>query len=82
MKWMIVAVMAFTYPDGSKDYYLWPEPYFDSREQCKAFGGPRLPMLKNKLYEVYGPDNEIEMISCVDMNVVNDILSKDLLNKN
>ena len=30
MKWMIVAVMAFTYPNGAKDYYLWPEPNFDT----------------------------------------------------
>ena len=78
MKWMIVAVMAFVYPNGSKDYYIWPEPSFDSIEQCMAFGRLAKPELIAKLNLEY-PNKEIEMISCVDLDIVNDILAKNIL---
>ena len=78
MKWMIVAVMAFVYPNGSKDYYIWPEPTFDSMEECMYFGKLAKPELIAKLNLVY-PNKEIEMISCVDLDVVNDILDQNIL---
>ena len=78
MKWMIVAVMAFVYPNGSKDYYIWPEPSFDSMEQCMAFGSLAKTELNAKLNLEY-PGKEIEMISCVDLDIVNDILAKNIL---
>ena len=81
MKWMIVAVMAFTYPNGAKDYYLWPEPNFDTMEECMVFGRNASPMLRRNLNEIY-PGKEIEMISCVDLDVVNDLLAKDELKEN
>ena len=80
MKWMIVAVMAFTYPNGAKDYYIWPEPNFDSIQECKYFGRQAIPVLRRSLMETYGPEKQIEMISCVSMDVVNDLLAKDELN--
>jgi len=81
MKWMIVAVMAFTYPNGAKDYHIWPEPNFDSMEECMIIGKALVPNLRHKLREMY-PGKEVEMISCVDLDVVNDLLAKDELKEN
>lgn len=78
MKWMIVAVIAFVYPNGAQDYYIWPEPTFDSMEECLFFGSQAKPYLIAKLNSEY-PNKEIEMISCVDLDVVNDILAKNIL---
>ena len=55
MKWMIVAVMAFTYPNGAKDYYLWPEPNFDTMEECMVFGSGSTQNLELKV-EISGMD--------------------------
>ena len=79
MKWLIVATMAFTYQSGAKDYYVWPEPAFDSMEQCKAWGSVYREDLVDHLAEVYGVANQVEMISCVDLNIVNQILAKNIL---
>jgi len=81
MKWMIVAVMAFTYPNGDKDYHVWPEPNFDSIEECMIIGKALVPNLRYKLREMY-PDKEVEMISCVDLDTVNDLLAEDQLKEN
>tara|TARA_Y200000002_G_C22602315_1_gene630097 strand:+ start:913 stop:1167 length:255 start_codon:yes stop_codon:yes gene_type:complete len=82
MKWFVVAMMAWTYENGQKDYYVFQEPVFDSKEECMTWGSLALPSIKRELMVIYQTTLEgIEMISCVDENVVNNIASKDVLNK-
>ena len=78
MIWMIVAVMAFEYEDGSKDYHIWPEPAFSSQIECKRWGAENLDIIHQSLRSAY-PTKDVEMISCVDLNIVNDLLAKDQL---
>ena len=81
MKWFIVALMTFSYGNGEKDYYVFQKPVFDSKEECMTWGSLAFPSIKRELMEVYQTTIEgIEMISCVDENIVNNITSKDTLN--
>jgi hypothetical protein len=81
MIWMIVAVMTYVYPDGSKDYQIWPEPTFSSQIECKRWGAQNLQLLHQSLERAF-PTKQVEMISCVDLTVVNRLLEKDQLKNN
>jgi len=75
MKWLILVLMMGTYPDGSKDTFLYFEPEFDSVEQCQNYVYRTAPEIKkHMMIEFMG--KPIETVFCVRQDRLPDLLQQ------
>lgn len=74
MKWFVVAMMTLSYGNSVKDYYVFEEPNFNSKEECMVWGSLALPSIRQHLMEAYETSVKgIGMISCVNEDIVESI---------
>jgi hypothetical protein len=64
MKWLILVLMIGTYPDGSKDTFLYFEPEFDTVEQCQTYVYQTAPEIKQQMM-IQFQGKGIDTVFCV-----------------
>ena len=79
MKYFILALMSVMYNDPATNdrlnqFYVFYTPHFYSIEDCKEYARANQDLLYYKIYQEYGAENPVHMISCVDEGVIKTIL--------
>jgi len=73
MKWFIIVLMLGTFPDGSKDTFLYFQPEFETVDECKDYVYHYSSEIRNQMMiEFQG--KSIEMVYCVREDRIKDVL--------
>tara|TARA_B100000212_G_C27382215_1_gene537569 strand:+ start:3342 stop:3602 length:261 start_codon:yes stop_codon:yes gene_type:complete len=73
MKFLIVAIMAFSYMNGDKPIFVFTHENFDTAEQCVEHVQSNSQSLMYKLMAEF-PNQKLDRILCVPEENVNKIL--------
>lgn len=73
MKVLIVALMAITMTDGSRDIFVFTKPQFQSTTQCVEYVQQNSRALMYRLYKEY-PGDKLDRIMCIPEENVEKIL--------
>ena len=64
MKLLIVALMALTITDGSRDIFVFTQPQFQNTTECVEYVQQNTRALMFRLYKEY-PGDKLDRIMCI-----------------